>query len=365
VTPRGARDPVGSPTTPSTQDTTKTSTQDTSKKQRSSTTAGTMSAMRLSWSAVVVFVLALGADPARAQDFVGARALSLGESYRAIATGNDAIYFNPAGLPLLKRYALEAHYLMDLVDESHQGDVSVVDSKTNALAVGLAYTFQGSELTRRQTLQHTATLAVAYPLFEQMFSVGAGFKYKNVSDAIAGNYLNAISADLGLLAQIPGGLSLAAVGYNLVPLRSVESTHVPVSAGFAGTFDLGPLSSWIFGARPSLGAVQTAAGLPLPLSAGTMRGPLAGLTLSFDWLVDFETLYGVKSKLSSGLEYLVADTVPVRAGWWWDELTDEHRVSVGLGLIVPAFGFDVAFQQSVTEPERRVLSFAVKGFLPL
>jgi hypothetical protein len=315
---------------------------------------------------VVAFVVALvGGVDVRAQDFVGARALSLGESYRAIATGNDAIYFNPAGLPLLKRYALEAHYLMDLVDESHQGDVSVVDSKTNPLAVGLAYTFQGSELTRRQTLQHTATLAVAYPLFDRLFSVGAGFKYKNVSDAIAGNYLNAISADLGLLTLIPGGLSFGAVGYNLVPIRTVASTHVPISAGFAGSLDLGPLSAWIFGARPSLGPVQTAAGVPLPLSTGLMRGPLDGLTLSFDWLVDFETLYGVKSRLSSGLEYLVADTVPVRGGWWWDEITDEHRVSVGLGVIIPSFGVDVAFQQSVTFPERRVLSFALKGFLPM
>ncbi|MBM4282583.1 MAG: hypothetical protein FJ137_18130 [Deltaproteobacteria bacterium] len=321
---------------------------------------------------VALIVVALGgATAARAQDFVGARALALGESYRAIATGNDAIYYNPAGLPLLRRYALEGHYVMDLVDERHQGDVSVVDSKTSPLAVGLAYTFQGSELTRRTTLAHTATLAVAYPIFPQLFALGAGFKYKNVSDAIAGNYLNAISADIGLLTKIPGGLSFGAVGYNLVPLRSVDSAHIPLSAGFAGAIDLGPLSALIFGGRPTVGALMDAGGVPNTQPMGVLRGPLDGLTLSCDWLVNFETLYGSKSQVSGGLEWILGESVPVRAGWWWDEVTDEHRASVGLGVVVPYFAVDVSLQQSVAvQPgfallDRRVLSFALKGFLPM
>lgn len=305
---------------------------------------------------------------AHAQDFVGARALALGEAYRAIATGNDAIYFNPAGLPLLKRYSLEGQYFMNLVEETHQADISVVDSKTNPLAVGIAYTFQGSELTKRATLQHTATLAVAYPIFDRLFSVGAGFKYTNVSDAIAGNYLNALTADLGVISQIPGGLSFAAVGYNLVPIRSVESAHVPISAGFAAAWDLGPASALLFGGQPTLGAVQTAAGVPTNPGLGSLQGPLSNLTLSFDWLVDFETLYGAKSKYSAGIEYLVADLVPLRVGYTYDEvgnIESQHKFSGGFGLIVPYFGFDVTYQQSYPRLDERVLSIALKGFFSL
>ena len=320
---------------------------------------------------VVVAVILFCCAGARAQDFVGARALALGEAYRAIATGNDAIYFNPAGLPLLKRYALEGHYLMNLADENHQGDVSIVDSKTNPLAVGLAYTFQGNELTRRRTLEHTATLAIAYPIFERYLNVGAGFKYKNVTDAIAGNYLNALTADLGILSEIPGGISFAAVGYNIVPIRSVDSAHVPVSAGFAGAWDLGPLSTIFFGGDPSFGVVQTAAGIPKTPTYGDMRGPLDGLTLSFDWLVNFETLYGAKSRVSGGVEYLVADLVPLRAGYVYDELTAEtdkrqaHRVSIGAGVIVPYFGLDVSYQLGVLSFEKGIFALALKGFLPM
>ncbi len=313
---------------------------------------------------VVCFVL-LGCTVARAQDFVGARALALGEAYRAIATGNDAIYFNPAGLPLLQRYALEGHYLMNLADENHQGDISIVDSKTNPLAVGLAYTFQGRELTRRKTVEQTATLAVAYPVLERYLCIGAGFKYKNVRDAIAGNYLNALTADVGILSQIPGGFSIGAVGYNLVPIRSVESAHVPISAGFAGAWDLGPASALLFGGAPSFGVIQTAAGVPRTSSFGDLRGPVDGLTLSFDWLVDFETLHGSKSRISTGVEYLAADLVPLRAGYLYDELSDQHRVSVGTGFIVPYFGLDVSYQLGVPKLEKGFFALALKGFLPM
>lgn len=322
------------------------------------------SLMFLFWCGVVAM---LSSTQAMAQDFVGARAMGLGEAYRAIATGNDALYFNPAGLPLLKRYSIEGNYLLSLEDERHVGDFTIVDSKTNPLAVGLAYTFLGAELTKRQTIGHTATLGMAYPIFDRLFSAGVGLKYKNVSDAIAGNYLNALTADVGVLSNIPGGISLAAVGYNLIPIRTAQSSFVPVSAAFAAALDLGPLSALIFGGSPGFGPQQTAAGVPLETGWGNLRGPLDGLTLSFDWLLNFETLQGTKSRLSGGAEWLIAELVPVRLGYVWNEATDDHRISVGLGVVVPYFGLDVAYQQGVVPDklDERLLSFALKGFLPM
>lgn len=321
--------------------------------------------MRFFWLSFVFAATWLTSSAAAAQDFIGARALSMGESYRATATGNDALYFNPAGLPTLKRYALEGQYLLSLSDENHQGDISVVDSKTSAVAVGIAYTFQGSELTRRTTIGHTATFGIAYPVFDRIFTIGAGLKYKNVSDAIAGNFLNALTADVGILSRIPGGLSLAAVGYNLIPLTTVQSSYVPISAGFAAALDLGPLSAILFGGGANFGAVQTAAGIPSQ-NTGELSGPLNNLSLSFDWLINFQTLEGTKSRLSTGVEYLVAELIPLRAGYLYDELTGDHRVSGGIGVVVPYFALDVAYSQSLIDQfERRSISFALKGFLPM
>jgi hypothetical protein len=42
-------------------------------------------------------------------------------------------------------------------------------------------------------------------------------------------------------------------------------------------------------------------------------------------------------------------------------------VSAGIGVVIPSFGLDIAYQQSVIEGnfDRRSVSFALKGFLPL
>jgi hypothetical protein len=311
---------------------------------------------------VAVFVAgAIAALPAQAQDFVGARALALGEAYRANATGNDAIYLNPAGLVLLERFATELHYKLDLEDEQHQLDLSVVDSKRSELAAGIGYTFDGQQFTKRASVQHTATLALAYPFFGKVLNVGAGLKYVNVSDAILGNYLNALSADVGVLAALPFGVSLGAVGYNLIP---IQSARVPLAAGFAANLDLGPLSALVFGGQPAMRGVMSAGGLPT--SKGfTPQGPLAGLTLEVDWYMNFLTLYGIQSRVSTGLEYLAFEVVPLRAGYLYDEQSQDHIVSVGAGFIVPYFGLDVAYQQSVVSPDRRVFATSLKLFLPL
>lgn len=309
------------------------------------------------------------AAPAVAQDFVGARSLALGEAYRATATGNDAIYFNPAGLVVIPRYSPEIHYQLDLeADEQHQVDASVVDSKTSSLAAGLGYTFDGREFTKRASLQHKATLALAYPVFDKLLAVGAGLKYVNVSDAVLGNYLNALSADVGVLSRLPGGVSLAAVGYNLIP---IQSARAPLSAAFAANVDLGPLSALIFGGAPSFGPSPNAAGLPSPGALGELQGPLSGLTLEVDWHMNFATLYGLEHRVSAGVEYLAFQSVPLRAGWLWeqgnpeDAADDEHLVSVGAGFIVPYFGLDVAFRQSVLRLDHRVFACSLKFFLPM
>jgi hypothetical protein len=303
----------------------------------------------------------VAASGVRAQDFVGTRALSMGEAYRSIASSNDAIYFNPAGLVLVQRYSPEIHYQLNLANEEHQADTSIVDSKTSQFAAGVAYTFDGRQFSKRASLQHTATLAVAYPFFEKMLCVGAGLKYVNVWDAVVGNYLNALSADLGVLSRLPFGVSLAGVGYNLIPIRSAR---VPMSAGFAGSIDLGPLSAIIWGGEPTFGPMQSAAGMPM-MTADGIRGPLSGLVLAFDWHLRFFSLEGPQHRLSTGIEYLAFEMVPIRAGYQWLQETDDHFVSVGSGFIIPYFGLDVGLQQSVNNWDRRTFAVSLKFFLPM
>jgi hypothetical protein len=93
---------------------------------------------------------------------------------------------------------------------------------------------------------------------------------------------------------------------------------------------------------------------------------LAGLTLEVDWHLNFTTLYGIQSRVSTGVEYLLFEMVPLRAGYLYDGATDDHLVSVGAGFIVPYFGLDVGYQQSVYRDfETRTFACAVKFFITL
>lgn len=303
------------------------------------------------------FLLFLYGSSAQAQEFTAARPLGMAEAYRAIATGNDAIDYNPAGLSVMQKYSVETQYVYDPRLGDHTAQLSVVDSMRPPMALGLSYFIDGTELQRRTTLRHTAVLAAATQIFPNTMHVGASFKYVNVSDAIAGNYLNALSADAGVLATLPGGLNLAAVGYNLIPIRS---TQAPISAAFAAALDLGPISAFFAGANNSRSRVGSL--VINPYSQVSPRGPLAGMTVSVDWRLNFATLFGTKSRVSGGVEYLVFDAIPLRGGYLWDEETGQHRVSFGAGYVNPLFGVDASYQQNLFFADDRSFAVALKLF---
>ena len=108
-----------------------------------------------------------------------------------------------------------------------------------------------------------------------------------------------------------------------------------------------------------------AAGLIAPVAPGNPRGPLSNFTLTTDWYIDFFTLYGPQSRVSAGWEYLFLDAVPVRLGYLWDQEDEDHRISAGLGFIIPHFGLDVAYQQSVIDFNERTFATSVKFFFDM
>src|SRR5512143_1494122 len=91
--------------------------------------------------AAIVSVVAL-ATPARAQnDFVGTRAMGMGEAMRATATGASGPLLNPAAMSLNKGYVIEGQYGIRIEDLTHFVHLSIVDSITSRVAAGLFYSF--------------------------------------------------------------------------------------------------------------------------------------------------------------------------------------------------------------------------------
>ena len=142
-------------------------------------------------------VLILLSAGVRAQDLKGTRPLGMGHAYRSIAAGNEGIYYNPAAMTAVPRYSPELHYVFNLDRALHEFDLSVVDSLTNAVGIGLGYTFTNREPEDQAVRGHRATAAIAYPIVPGIFHLGAGFKYLNVEHALSGTFVNALTADTG------------------------------------------------------------------------------------------------------------------------------------------------------------------------
>ena len=82
-------------------------------------------------------VVGISATAHAQADFVGARALGMGEAQRATATGAEALILNPAGMSLVKQSVNEAMSGFRVEHLGHHVNVSVVDSITSRVAAGL------------------------------------------------------------------------------------------------------------------------------------------------------------------------------------------------------------------------------------
>lgn len=266
----------------------------------------------------------LGPHPLWAQELRGTRPLGMGHAYRSVAAGNEAIYYNPAALTAIPRYSPEVQYQFNLDRSLHDVDVTVVDSITNALGVGLGYTFSNREPGNEAVRGHRATAAVAYPIVPGTFHFGAGFKYLNISHALAGTFVNALTADTGLLLTPGLGLSFALVGYNVIPITTSEA---PMNMAVAG--------SW----------------------------SIEGLTLAFDWTLDFESSWPPGMSYHGGAEYYLMEMFPLRVGYENDQVSGKSAVTFGAGFVLGWFALDLGFQQQLERFDDRTFGVALKFFL--
>jgi hypothetical protein len=157
-----------------------------------------------------------------------------------------------------------------------------------------------------------------------VFNLGMGFKYLNISQALAGTFVNALTADVGLLVTPGLGLAFAVVGYNVIPITTSEA---PMSMATA--------ASW----------------------------SIEGLTLAFDWGLDFESSWPPGMDFHVGAEYYLLDMFPLRVGYENDQVTDLSAVTFGLGFVYDFFGIDLGFQQGLENLDDRTLGVSLKFFL--
>lgn len=263
------------------------------------------------------------ADPSLA-DIEGARALALA-AYRGVPGGNDGMFANAAALAARRRYSIEGQFFQeDLADGGRWQwfQVSVVDSQTSAATGGLAYT----RVLSGPAIGNLYHLALAGPVGGGLY-LGATGKYLDVHTG-SGRTLAAPTADVGLYWQVSQLVGLGVAGYNLFTTGS---------------------------------EIQA----PRAMGAGISVGDERRFHLLADWRRDFERTGKGTDAWMAGAEVLLADMVPVRAGFLRDGTRGGSFWSAGAGIVSSGgVALDAAWRQSVQAPRDRSLGVALKIFIP-
>lgn len=279
---------------------------------------------------LLLVTTALAANPYTPRDVHSAETRAMGHTGGATATSNAAITVNPAALALAERY--EGVVTGNYGDQESWGvNVTMVDSKTVPLALGIAYShdvweppFLDEELPGWQlpdsTIQNwkrsdAFTLGVAYPFLDRRLTVGVGLHMsfwdtQRDGVGVGGN------AHIGIAGRPWEYLFLGLSLRNFVPLN--DPLALPTTLRPAMRLE-----------HPQVGA----------------------LVFEADIQLVGEVLYHPLS-LYSGIEGRIVTApadggmVAVRAGYRTRQL-DGHYISAGFGLINTQASVDYALEIDV------------------
>jgi predicted porin len=271
---------------------------------------------------------------AEAQTYEGARLLGLGDSQRALTTGNDSIYINPAGIALGRMYSLELGYLDDARGSDRRFNASVIDSQAGAIAGGIAYTYskrRPDQVTEgdERISGHRVEVALATRVGDTA-ALGVTARYLNYDrevpegQAPSGEDFATFTIDAGLQWRIIEQLSIGLAAYNLT---NSERKELPIGWG---------------------------AGLGLELGAFTIEGDCR-----------YNAQIG-KARWSGGAGYVVAEMVPLRAGVSYDLENQAWVASGGIGAIFDRFNIDLGYRQRINtegaakDKDERIVAAAIR-----
>jgi len=250
------------------------------------------------------------------RDFMSARGYGMGGAWRALGLGAEAGTGNPAALALIRSYRVELTGAWDWANKDAFGMLAVSDA-TNPLAAGVSYQLGTLDSGVQRTTVHLNTLALALPLMDGLL-LGVSSRYLLMRGARSAD---AITGDVGVVVRPSGFFALGVSAHNLLrtphpELAPYYSAHLGVLAG-----------QFVIGA---------------------------------DVRADFETNEQLTLTYSGGLEVLLGQTFPVRAGYTYDGFTRSSQLGFGLGFLTPSGGLDLAYRQDLGGEQGRLIALTVK-----
>ena len=283
--------------------------------------------------AAMIIVATLGLGIAGAQGRVdGARPIGMGSAFTANASGNGALYHNPAGIATSLMYSVEGSYFM--TPTSNAFNASVVDSKLNPqLAAGAAYSYElGTDNDIKGLTGHDARLVFASQLLPERMVVGLGGRYLHYTDEDE-SLFSGFTMDVGTVIRVTEGFFVGLSALNLIDVCADDKDEA----------------------------------CPPTTAPRTLHGGLAfGSSLGFQVVADVEADVSEKDEVrmvyGGGTELLIAQLVVLRGGYRYLAADKTHVLAAGGGLKSQTVGLDIGFQQNL-DIDESLFSVAIQLFM--
>jgi hypothetical protein len=286
-------------------------------------------------------VSAARADPSSVAPAVGynyqeietPRSAAVSGAVHALSSSIEGLFLNPANMTATRVYHLAA--IAQIWPESRRQSygVAAVDSigSSARLAGGIGATYNIQDPDRVNRRWTDVRFALAYPLSDQ-FLLGVG-----------GRYLSLRQDGVG-----PLGASVASSG--LSQRSIVRGLSVDVGATF----------------KPADGLAVSLVGTNLnnpnngfqPLGlAGGVGYATDVVSVEADLGADFTTFDQTKIMSMAGVELLLGDHFPLRAGYRYDEGAQSHALSFGTGYVDRLFSAEIGLRRVVSGESATAIVF--------
>jgi hypothetical protein len=236
------------------------------------------------------------------------RSTAMGGAHTAVATGNDALLVNPAGLSQVRRYHLEVDGLYDSQFPAQAILASLVDSATAPVASGLLWSRWASGQPSGRGEGWGLTLGYSGPVQPGVFFGGATkyLRYQTPDGVV-----HKFAQDVGVLVR-RGGFGWGAA------IQNLATEKIPL--------------------------------FPITARTGVAWGSDRDWHLAFDYIADLSDTSNVKNKLAGGAETLVGDSIALRGGVTWDTTAKQWWLSAGIGILTDRAGLQFVWRRRVEGP---------------
>lgn len=254
----------------------------------------------------------------------------MGGAFGAVADDNSAIILNPAGISVNKRYGTDIGYLYGNSGTEHRLDLSVVDSITSPLGVGIAYYRDSYNQLLNKSLQKIQRTTYAFAMSmgkPGVLSFGITGRRDHFTQGISGE-----SETLGYGIIFSPGLpflNLSIAGLNLTRIKG-SPEQLP----------------------------------PRLIDAGISLLLHGILTVAFDAVKNLDIKTGKNIDYHAGGQVLLVHQIAVRAGYAWQETMHDKSYAAGIAWYAPRFKLAYTYTGDVGNQEvnRQLISFTLYPF---